>query len=617
MTPEIEQELERIAQAVSDGTRVDWDREKVSQPLLKEALAGLGMIERVRDVHGGPADTGMGTKTTDERTEAMTRSAGPTHTPAAHRETPFEWGSLEVLEQVGEGSGGFVYRAFDPKLQTDVALKLRKPGAGWSDTDPGRFLSEARHLAKVHHPNVLAVHGADEHDGLLGIWTDYVTGRSLQAQVCEQGYLSAREAALIGLDLCRAVAAVHGKGLLHRDIKASNVMREQGGRILLMDFGSMVEQRPPGAAPEGTDTLEGTPLYMAPEQLRDGTTGIASDIYALGVLLYYLVSGRHPVEAANMFELRRRHEEGDSLPLRDLRPDLPLDFVQVVEKAMASDPRDRYRSAGALERALAGTIGVTVPPPPVPVWLRAAAGVAVAAVAILIFGLRMHPQPPPVDNAGKSVTQGGSQTVPVPATPGPQAEAPSPAAPLEAQATLVRWTEEGDRPVRDGERVSPGEDLAMSFESQAPVNLYVLNQDSQGEVWLLFPVPGLQPGNPLAATVAHRLPGQGGDSTTYWTVTSVGQRESIIAVGSREPLKELEDLVASIPPVASGRTVQRYPQVPPSVLERLRGIGGMEKKPTVSGKTRMKLDDAFRSLEERRKEKGDVWISRWTLRNPS
>jgi len=135
------------------------------------------------------------------------------------------------------GSFGEVYRAFDPTLQRHVALKLLLPRGAHPEAEAAELLREARALAKVRHPNIVAIYGVDRHDGRVGFWSDFVFGRTFSQIVDTQGPLGAREAALVGIDVCKAAAAVHAAGLLHRDIKAGNVMREAGGRILLMDFG--------------------------------------------------------------------------------------------------------------------------------------------------------------------------------------------------------------------------------------------------------------------------------------------------------------------------------------------------------------------------------------------
>src|SRR6185295_18992649 len=152
------------------------------------------------------------------------------------------------------------------QLAVDVALKLMSPSRTARAKNPDRVLSEARLLARVRHPNVVTVYGADHTEDYVGLWMEFVKGRTLGEQLKAQGTFSAHEAALIGRDLCRAVAAVHQAGVLHGDIKAHNVMRQEGGRTVLMDFGAgraLVDDRT-GRAPG----IAGTPMYLAPEVLN-------------------------------------------------------------------------------------------------------------------------------------------------------------------------------------------------------------------------------------------------------------------------------------------------------------------------------------------------------------
>ena len=286
----------------------------------------------------------------ERRSSAGATPAAREESPLAGRERPrapgvASWGPLALLESIGRGSYGEVYRAFDPALQIEVALKLWHPR--WSESlSEEEFLREARTLARIRHPNVLSVLGAASHGGRVGMWSELVRGETLESCLARNGPYAAAEATVIGTDLCAALAAVHGSGLVHRDVKTTNVMRAEGGRIVLMDFGSVA------LAAGGPDGGAGTPLTAAPEQLAGAPTGPTADLYSLGVVLYRLVSGRYPVEARTMEELLARHDRGVRTPLRDHRPDLPIGFIQVVERNLARSPSVRHPSAGALERAL-------------------------------------------------------------------------------------------------------------------------------------------------------------------------------------------------------------------------------------------------------------------------
>jgi serine/threonine-protein kinase len=297
------------------------------------------------------------------------------------------WGPLDHFEALGRGAYGTVFRARDRRLDREVALKL----AQHHTSGDAPLVAEAQLLARIRHPNVVVVHGADVFDETPGLWMELIRGRSLRAIVDEHGPFGPREAALIALDVCAALAAVHRAGLLHRDIKANNVMREVGGRIVLMDFGA----GKPAAAPSGDGGTTGTPLYMAPELFTGGDASVATDIYAVGVLLFFLVTGDYPVIGRTLDELRARHSSGRRW-LRELRPEIPATLAQVADRALSTDPVNRFRTAAEMEQALATTLDVHGratfhEAQEVPFWRRWAARpiptwVALVSAPILVAG---------------------------------------------------------------------------------------------------------------------------------------------------------------------------------------------------------------------------------------
>ncbi len=252
------------------------------------------------------------------------------------------WGPFELREPIGSGYFGTVYLAWDGALEREVAVKLLRETARSEEIN-----QEGRLLARVRHPNVVTVYGVDSHDGVVGLWMEFVDGLSLARVLATRGAMEPAEAAFIGVDLCRAVAAVHKAGLVHRDIKAQNVMREGSGRIVLMDFG--VGEIRSERFVKGT---AGTPLYMAPELFAGMSATIATDIYSIGVLLFHLVTIRHPVEGNTLAQIELAHARHQQQRLADLRPDLPESFVAVVERALERDPARRYRDCETMCRDL-------------------------------------------------------------------------------------------------------------------------------------------------------------------------------------------------------------------------------------------------------------------------
>jgi hypothetical protein len=313
---------------------------------------------------------------------ALFGEAAATTAAAAAEGRPARWGHLELGDELGRGASGTVYRAWDTRLAREVALKLlaSDEGAGGA----GDALTEGRLLARLRHPHIVTVYGADTHDGVAGIWMELVHGDTLDEVLARDGVFGAEEALVVGADLAGALAAVHAAGLLHRDVKARNVIRERGGRVLLMDLGA---GRPLDETPAGGDGT-GTPLYMAPEVLAGGAATERSDIYSLGVLLHRLLAGSFPLTATGLADLRAAHAGSRRTPLALARPDLTPAVTDLVDRACDPDPDRRFASAADLERALREALAETLASGS-PVrgslarrWSRWRRRVAVAAVAL-------------------------------------------------------------------------------------------------------------------------------------------------------------------------------------------------------------------------------------------
>jgi serine/threonine-protein kinase len=220
---------------------------------------------------------------------------------------------------------------------------------------------------------------------------ELVKGQTLEGMLEKRMALSYADVMTIGIELCGAVAAVHGAGLLHRDIKAHNVMRSEDGRIVLMDFGT-------GRTLEDEAPLDlaGTPLYLAPEVLNGQPATVRSDVYSLGVLLFRIVTGSYPVRAGTVREIRRAHEGGERTAVHVARSDVPPKLARIIERAIDPRPELRYASADALAADLAA-----LRPRPNGVRLALAAGAAAACVAIVGAGWEIVGR-----RAGASVTPG-------------------------------------------------------------------------------------------------------------------------------------------------------------------------------------------------------------------
>lgn len=363
--------LDRVQQQVADRQPIDWDalvaelHAAHASPDEIQAFSLLRLLDDVALVHTS-FQSGPVTSDDDEGTI-------PADDPVVD-DTLESWGRYLLDHKVGRGGFGSVYRAWDPVLEMAVAIKILH--RRFSDARlKERLLHEGRALAQVKHPNVVQVLNVEQHDGRFGLVMEFVSGETLDALVATQGKLNDREAVVIGEDVCRALVAVHAKGLIHRDVKARNIIRERAGRIVLMDFGAGMSTK--SVQVEGR--AAGTPLYMAPENLRGQPATVASDVYSVGVLLFFLVTERHPYEGASVEDIRNAQSRGRPQSLVGLRPDLPLSFVRVVERALAVDPARRYPTPAALLEALDDA-------PPVAVnWTRRALRLGTAVASLLVL----------------------------------------------------------------------------------------------------------------------------------------------------------------------------------------------------------------------------------------
>jgi tetratricopeptide (TPR) repeat protein/TolB-like protein len=365
--------------SLADGAEVDWAELDSSAATSAERrrYRNLRLVARVAELHRTLTLDENGTfPLLDRERDAAAAS-------------PSTWGHLRIGERIASGAYGEIYLAHDPQLNRDVALKILRRGAA-AGHSLDQLLVEARTLAKVRHPNVVTIHGAEVRDGRVGLWMELIHGQTLETWLRTHGTMGAGEAGALGIDVCRALAAVHAAGLVHGDIKAQNVMREDGGRLVLMDFGAGRVQG------SGAANVAGTPMYLAPEVLAGGPPTPRSDIYSVGVLLFHLLTDAYPCTAADLDGLRAAHASGERVWLRDLRPDLPDSLVDAIERALDPDPARRFASAGEMERALAGGLPGRVTPHAgmMPARSRllgfvAAAAVFVAIVAALVAWSRV------------------------------------------------------------------------------------------------------------------------------------------------------------------------------------------------------------------------------------
>jgi Tol biopolymer transport system component len=367
-----------IADAVLDGRPVDWKA-------LESALSPshLALLEQLRTVAAISSFAAQSPQSQDRG-------------EAAETDRP-SWAHLRIHERIGQGAFGTVYRAWDAQLDREVALKLLPLEMP---------LEEARLLARLRHPNVVTIYGADRSDGFAGLWMESVRGETLEQLVIREHPLPVPRVVEIGKQLCAALAAVHRAGLVHRDVKAHNVMVEADGRVVLMDFGAVR----PLADPIRAD-VAGTPLYLAPEIFAGAEATVQSDLYSVAVLLYYLLTRRYPTQGRTLKDIQAAHAHDDvERDVRSARRDVPAGLARAIEHGLARSPAARFETAEAMGTAL------VVPPQRswggALAWSAVAAAITIVAVAIgtgegrrLLTAVPNRPSLSPPVAAGMADTQ--------------------------------------------------------------------------------------------------------------------------------------------------------------------------------------------------------------------
>ncbi len=252
----------------------------------------------------------------------------------------------KIIEKLGEGGMGIVYKAEDTKLDRFVALKFLPHSLNISDDERQRFVQEAKAAAAINHPNVCVIHDIQEQDDQQFIVMEFVQGKTLRELVGATGPVAPTEALNYAILIGEALQAAHEKGVVHRDIKSENIMVAAKNQIKVMDFG-LAKLKGSLKLTKSSSTL-GTLAYMSPEQINSSKVDARSDIFSFGVVLFEMLTGKMPFsgdyEAAIMYSIL--HEEPE--PLQKHLPDATSELVHIFNRVLEKDPQDRYQSMSDL-----------------------------------------------------------------------------------------------------------------------------------------------------------------------------------------------------------------------------------------------------------------------------
>jgi serine/threonine protein kinase len=323
--------LDDLMDAISDGRPVDWD--SAAARAHPRDRTRIGLLRAVARIAGFSRSLQRGSPglSPDEK--------------LAREPVPDRWGDALVLERLDATAHVDVYRAWDAALHRDVQLELLRPDAEPGAADDAALFAHVRAAAVVQHPHWIAIHGIDRRDGRIGVWMDLWRGVTLEAQVCDHTPLGPQETARLGVEIGSALASAHGSGVLHRRIEPACVVRNLEDRYGLRWFPS--DERWGGR--ELPSTRAGTPIYAAPEVIAGGAASERSDVYALGLTLWFALAGWHP--CASDAESQRPPSPPPSL--RVARPDAAETLAAILDRAIAPAAADRFASAAELIDALA------------------------------------------------------------------------------------------------------------------------------------------------------------------------------------------------------------------------------------------------------------------------
>ncbi len=327
--------------------------ETVDSPAANTSSVTIEVVSRGPGGEGGPcAIGGIEPSAGLERDPGATTCDAST-TPGEARTEPSRFAAIaipgyEIIDELGRGGMGVVYKARQVQLNRACALKMILAGVHATPQAAARFLSEAQAIARLHHPHIVQIYSIGDVNGLPYVELEYLPGGGLDRQLDGTPWKPDRAARLVE-QLARGIAEAHGQSIVHRDLKPANVLMSADGTPKISDFG-LAKFLGSDSDLTRSEAIMGSPSYMAPEQAEGKTreVGPEADVYALGTILYELLTGRTPFRGASILETLEQVKTAEAVPPSRLVPRLPRDIETIGLKCLQKEPVKRYRSALAL-----------------------------------------------------------------------------------------------------------------------------------------------------------------------------------------------------------------------------------------------------------------------------
>ncbi len=262
-----------------------------------------------------------------------------------------KYGRYEIIQEIGKGSMGIVYKAHDPQIDRIVALKVLRRDRLTSRAFIDRFLKEARAVGRLSHPNIVTIYDIGQDHGTIYIAMEYLEGQPL-SNLIKKGALSLNQVINIGVQVADALDYAHKKGIIHRDIKPSNIIVNGPGNVKLTDFGIAHIEDPDLPSQTQAGEILGTPAYMSPEQVLGRPVSGKADIFSLGIVLYEMLTGKRPFRGDNLSAIFNSITSSDPVPPEKINPLIPNSLSKVILKCLQKDPKRRFETAKDLKLAL-------------------------------------------------------------------------------------------------------------------------------------------------------------------------------------------------------------------------------------------------------------------------